>query len=129
MLHLLCEFGEVVFEYPLYTTESGGHVVGLLAGLKSLASLWDLPCNAVLTGSLAVALLLAAIAFRAGKVDAVAFPRAASVGFWVLGRRIVVVSLGGVGGRRGGGFAVTRLGVLDVRAASLHWNQSAGCTI
>ncbi len=57
----------VVLEYPFDTTEPRSDVVSLLAWLKGLASVWDLSGYAMLTGSLAVALLFASVAFGAAK--------------------------------------------------------------
>lgn len=86
MLDLLSKLGKIVFENALDSIEARGYIVGLLAWLECLAPFRDLASDAMLTRCLPVALLLSAIAFCAGKVDAIALASAARVGFGIIAR-------------------------------------------
>lgn len=96
MVNLIRQPWQVVFEDSFDATEPGCYIIGLFARLEGLATLWNLAGDAMLAGCFAIALLLAAITFRAGKVYPVPFSCSARVGLGVIHGRVVTVLLWGV---------------------------------
>ena len=128
MVDLMGELGKIVFEDPLDATKSGSNVVGLFSWLESLAAFWNLAGDAMLAGSLAVALLFAAIALCAGKVDSVALSGPTRVGLWIFRRRCVVACFWSVGCSGGRSFANSRACFLEVGPVLLHCRRKRAVT-